>query len=155
MFRNLTLLFLGLTLSMQAQQMSNMKKGDPIDFEVIMQDAQSNNKRQAFDLISSSSDLLKVVGMANMGRSKSYKLPQVDFAKYSMIFINLGEQNSGGIEVNVKKVIDTGSEWMVYYQIDKPGADEMATTVMTTPFTLVRIPRPDSKVNFEEITAQR
>ncbi|PQB04363.1 protease complex subunit PrcB family protein [Aureitalea marina] len=155
MFRNLTLLFLGLTLSVQAQQMSNMKKGDPVEFEVIMQDAQSNNKRQDFSLISSSSDLLKVVGMANMGRAKSYKLPQVDFAKYSMVFINLGEQNSGGIEVHVKKVVDTGSEWIVYYQIDKPGADEMATTVMTTPFTLVRIPRPGSKVSFEEITAQR
>ncbi len=152
MFRNLTLLFFVFTLTLQAQN-SSMQKGDPIEFEVIMQDAQSNNKREAFTLISSSSDLLKVVGMANMGRSKSYKLPQVDFSKYSMVFLNLGEQSTGGISIEVKEVVDNGSDWIVYYEVKKPGADEMATTVMTTPFTLIRIPRPTTKVSFEEVGA--
>lgn len=153
MFRNLTLLFLGLTLSVQAQNTSTMQKGEPIDFEVIMQDVQSNNKKESFSLISSSSDLLRVVGMANMGRSKSYKLPQVDFAKYSIVFLNLGEQSTGGITVGVDKVVDTGSSWIVYYKIERPGPDQMATSVMTTPFTLIRIPRAESKLEFEEVSA--
>ena len=91
--------------------------------------------------------------MANMGRSKSYKLPQVDFSKYSMVFLNLGEQSTGGISIEVKEVVDNGSDWIVYYEVKKPGADEMATTVMTTPFTLIRIPRPTTKVSFEEVGA--
>ena len=151
MFRNLTFILVFICLACQGQTKVEKAQGNPVEFEVIMDDQQSNDKREAFRLVNSSSDLLKIVGKANMNRSKAYKLPQVDFSSSSLLYLNLGEKTTAGYGITVTDIVDTGSDWIVYYSIKSPGEGEMAATVMTTHFVVVKIPRASKPVRFTEL----
>lgn len=71
----------------------------------------------------------------------------IDFTKYSVIAVFDKVQNSGGNSIEVVKITESENQIKVFVETTSP--DGMATSVMTQPFHIVKIPATDKEVVFE------
>lgn len=82
---------------------------------------------------------------------KQDPLPEIDFEKNEVYLVAMGEQNSGGYKINVESVTETKKEVVVTIVSTKPGKDCMTTSVITYPYQLFLIPKPNKSVRFNWI----
>ncbi len=79
---------------------------------------------------------------------KAEDLPDIDFNKYSVLAIFLGEQPTGGYRIRVDRIIDATSEWQVYVHVEKPDKDSLVSQARTQPYILVRVPYNWKVINY-------
>lgn len=73
----------------------------------------------------------------------------LDFAKEQVIGLHLGIKPTGGYEVYVEAIRQTGpAECTVYYVESTPPFGQMVTQAQTTPYVMVRMPRVPGIVYF-------
>jgi len=63
--------------------------------------------------------------------------PAVDFSKAMIVGVFLGTRPTGGHAVEITKIEREGAELVVTYRERKPGPNDIASQVITTPFQLV------------------
>lgn len=148
-----SVLFLFLSCKAQEEkEKENTNSSQSIAHEVLLSGPNSNMQAEEYRLISASEDLLLVVVKINRSVSPPHRLPQVDFSSESVVLLNMGQKTTGGYSYIVERIAEEANSWVVEYRKIEPKAGEMAVTVMTTPYSLIKIPRPDKTVSFREIT---
>ena len=76
--------------------------------------------------------------------------PLVDFSKYIVIGVFMGEKNNGGYSIKVDKIsYDDDGNVKVSVIETSPGRNCVTTDAITHPYQLVKIPKTDAKVVFE------
>jgi hypothetical protein len=78
-------------------------------------------------------------------------IPEIDFEENEVYLIAMGEKNSGGYTIKVESVIETKKEIIVNVVKSKPGKTCMTTSVMTYPYQLFTIPKPNKSLRFNWI----
>ncbi len=76
-------------------------------------------------------------------------LPKVDFARSMVVGVFLGTRPTGGYTVEITNVQVEGQDLVVSYQERKPGADELAAQVITSPYDLAIVDRHEGTVRFK------
>jgi PrcB C-terminal len=76
--------------------------------------------------------------------------PEIDFAREMIIVAASGLQPSSGYDVFVETASDTTSGTNVVIRSVSPGGDCTVATVLTAPVDIVRLPRRDGPVIFDE-----
>jgi hypothetical protein len=74
--------------------------------------------------------------------------PPVDFKSRMVVGVFLGSRPSGGYQVQIQKVREEGGALVVEWTEIRPGRDQMAAQVMTSPAHLVAVPRHPGEVRF-------
>jgi PrcB C-terminal len=75
-------------------------------------------------------------------------LPKVDFATSMVVGVFLGTRPTGGYTVEITGVQVEGQDLVVSYQERKPGRDELAAQVITSPYDLAIVDRHEGQVRF-------
>lgn len=82
-----------------------------------------------------------------------HSLPQdridaIDFSKEMVVIANFGQKPSGGYEIEIKKVSENEKNVLVNVTETTPGENCMTTSILTSPFHLVTVPRSDKEITF-------
>ena len=77
-------------------------------------------------------------------------LPKVDFARSMVVGVFLGTRPTGGYTVEITGVQAEGKYLVVSYQERKPGPDELAAQVITSPYDLALVDRHEGTVRFKK-----
>ncbi len=75
-------------------------------------------------------------------------LPAVDFANELVVVMSQGQQMSGGFDIEITAVEDTGTELLVRARERIPGPYCMVTMALTHPYHAVAVPRTARTVTF-------
>ena len=75
-------------------------------------------------------------------------LPSIDFRREMVVVVGMGQRSHGGFQVRVERIEDLGDRLRVIYTATSPGASCMTTQSLTSPVTLVRMPRSVKPVTF-------
>ena len=83
---------------------------------------------------------------SNMGNPPP--APAVDFNKYMIVGIFLGDRGSSGYSARITDMKEAGKELVVSYRETRPSSSGMQLAVMTQPYHLKAIPRTNRPVRF-------
>lgn len=78
--------------------------------------------------------------------------PIVDFSKYTIVAVFMGEVSTGGYAINVYDVVDTGSSILVKVEKTQPGPRTIVTQALTQPYHIIQIAKTDKPVFFDIVT---
>ena len=77
--------------------------------------------------------------------------PAVDLSRNMVVAVFLGSRPSGGFQVEITGVRSDGKLLVVQWTERRPGRDQVASQVMTSPAHVVTVPRHDGDVRFEKV----
>ena len=78
-------------------------------------------------------------------------VPVVDFAKQMILAVFLGSRPSGGYQAEITGITTQGDVMVVQWAERRPGPEQVAAQVMTSPSHLVAVPRSAGEVRFEKV----
>lgn len=73
-------------------------------------------------------------------------LPEARFGREALLGVRLGQRPSGGHGIDIERVERDGEELYVDLRLTEPAEDALASTVITTPWVLVRVLGGDARV---------
>ncbi len=82
----------------------------------------------------------------------SFEMPEIDFSKYTVIAVFMGEMRTGGYAIQVYDIIDADSSILVKVEKTEPGPDCVVTQALTQPYHIVQIAKTDKPVYFDTVT---
>ncbi len=122
-------------------------KNGAVDFQVILSGPYSNAKVPDIQLIKSEGEWERIWQMAQGKVEPLPQLPTVDFDKSYVIAAFMGERSSSGYHIEIDKIEKNGKKLQVHVKkYETPGM----LTVMTQPYTLVRVPKGNYKLEVNE-----
>lgn len=75
-------------------------------------------------------------------------LPEVDFDEVSVGAIYAGEKKTSGYKVELKSVTSEGKNAVIRYSMVEPPGNSFTLQVLTQPFVLVKVAKPEGTVQF-------
>lgn len=85
---------------------------------------------------------------AYSGKKPIPEAPKIDFTSEMVIAVSPGPRPTGGYDVQIVKVEDTGTTLEVTVIVKKPPPDTFVIEVFTQPYRLVKLPKKDLPVVF-------
>ncbi len=76
--------------------------------------------------------------------------PKVDFATTTVVAVFLGSRMSAGFDVQITGTHKQGTALVVDWSETRPGRDEVAAQVITSPAHIAAIPRFEGEIRFEK-----
>jgi hypothetical protein len=80
--------------------------------------------------------------------------PAVDFSTRTVVAVFLGTRPTAGYDVTISSVERDGARVVVRYRAIRPNRDMMTAQVLTSPFSIVSVPRFDEDARFERVDAE-
>jgi hypothetical protein len=77
-------------------------------------------------------------------------VPTVDFTKQMVLAVFLGSRPTGGFNVLITGVQQSGNDLVAHWTEARPAPGMVATTVITSPAHIVAVPRTEGTVRFEK-----
>ena len=87
---------------------------------------------------------------AYIGLSPAPNPPAIDFSRWSVILVALGNRNTGGYNIAVTRLATTPDYLYAEVTSTSPGSRCGTTQALTQPYDIVRIPKPPGPVVFVE-----
>ena len=114
-----------------------------MEFEVIFSSEYGGNDEFNYLIIDNSTDLSKEIERLNI----SNELPDIDntdFGKKVILFLHLGQKNTGGYEITVDKLEKIKDEIIIYTNLITPEKGENVTMALTNPYCIAILPKAKS-----------
>ncbi len=102
--------------------------------------------RDRFVLIEDQDELRSFWNAVQAASFRPDAVPEADFGRETVLGVRLAERPSGGYRIEVVDVHEEGGELFVDVRLVEPAADALATSVVTTPWILVRVLGVDASV---------
>lgn len=118
---------------------NNIKVDAAVAFEILKQDAYGGRDEKSTVVIKSHDELVKLykeLGWTNV--------PTVDFSQNNVVALFMGQKNTGGYSISVKKVTIEDNTAIINTLETKP--EGMATMALTAPYCIVVIAKTDKVV---------
>ena len=77
----------------------------------------------------------------------------VDFEKETVLVATLGRLSTGGYAFRFTEIDREGEAVTATLKITSPGPDDLVTSALTSPFSVIAIPKYEGCVEFVEKTA--
>jgi len=122
-----------------------------LPFEVIDQGHHGNFTKPIELQIGTQKALDEIYATINSTRTPSESAPKIDFSKYWVGFVGLGEKNTGGYSVKVKHVVRSGYETTVELEATEPNG--MATMVITSPYVIFKVEQQANAMKFKYVSS--
>ncbi|MAN60145.1 MAG: hypothetical protein CMC08_09955 [Flavobacteriaceae bacterium] len=121
-----------------------------IPFTVLAEGQHSNFETKTRKIITTQAELEALVAQLNENRSPGMSVPEVDFKISTVIFASSGQLSSGGFTVAVEKIIETEDSLEVYIGGTSPAPGDYVTSVLTSPYVLIKVDEMSKKIIFNE-----
>ena len=76
--------------------------------------------------------------------------PKVNFSKNTVVVVSLGQQSSGGHDIEVESVVLKGKVIEIGLAIQHPGPGCLTTQALTQPYHVISVPRRFTEAKFVE-----
>lgn len=107
-----------------------------------------NSKEELNALLSKSRNSLSRSGNFELIASFETAIPEIDFTKYTLIAVFMGEFPTSGYSVTIDKIIEDDNEILVYLTEISPGKNCIVEQVFTYPYQAVEIAKISKNVKF-------
>lgn len=91
------------------------------------------------------------------GELRGAGLSGVNFDRDLVVAVSMGEQTSGGYEMRISRMYQSGSEVTVVVDVERPSPGAVTTMVLTYPGHVVKVPksrvRAGEPITFRFVTA--
>jgi hypothetical protein len=123
----------------------------PVPYTVILSGSHSSADKYEVKLITTKKDWESAWQVAKGGEEPLPNIPTVDFGHQNVIAAFMGQRSSSGYKIEISSIEKKGQILTIHViKYETPGM----LTVMTNPFTLVRVPRGNYKLEVIEETVQ-
>ena len=123
----------------------------PVENSVILSGAHSQVDSFQVNIVTGKSDWEHVWQQVMGGMEPTPKIPTVDFGRQYVIAAFMGQRTSSGYRIEIPSIVKKGKTLVVTVKkYETPGM----LPVVTNPYTLVRIPKGNYKLQLIEETAQ-
>ncbi|MEM7735847.1 MAG: protease complex subunit PrcB family protein [Deinococcota bacterium] len=95
-----------------------------------------------FAIATSDNELIELWNIAYGNQLAQPPLPEVDFARQSIIGIFVGERPTGGYSLQARSVVIEGNDVYIGLQENSPPEGAITTQVLTSPWLMVQVNRP-------------
>jgi hypothetical protein len=99
-----------------------------------------------FDIATSQDQLLRLWNRAHGAQLTPPPVPDIDFRRDTVVAYFMGQRPSGGYGIQVTDVSVEGGEAYINMRLTEPGAGEIVTQALTSPWVMIRVPRPNLSV---------
>lgn len=117
---------------------------DSVPFKSLESGVQSGIEAPREVVVRTTEEWKKLCGEHAGGRP----CPAVDFTRATVIGVFLGTRPTAGISVEIQRVERDGDALVVTYRERRPGPNEMAAQMITTPYGLATIDRFAGPIRF-------
>jgi hypothetical protein len=117
-----------------------------MEYEVLLKDEQSNFEEITQKKISSEKEMRMLFETINSTRMPGYDLPEVDFSSFDLFFYTPGSLSTGGHSVDVAEILRSKDKILINLTAISPGPGDFATSVITSPFILIKFAKTDKPV---------
>ena len=124
---------------------------ETIPFQILVQDTYGGYASSKFMVIENNNSLIEVFNLLNKSRSPELEIPVINLKKETAIALFLGEKTSGGYAITVEQVLDKSNKVYIVYNVESPKAGDMVTSVITQPFSIIKIPKTAKEIVFEKM----
>lgn len=114
---------------------STADKGNKPLYEVLTQQSTGGAQVRFFEILTEAREIKMLENDENLKR----KVKSGDINTANFIILNLGEKSSGGYAIGIDKVEEKADKIIVTVKETSPATGEMATTVMSYPYAIVKI----------------
>jgi hypothetical protein len=121
---------------------SSTKDAKTITYDVLTDSAYGGKKKQSFEVIDNHDDLRKLYKAVG-----DDLVPNIDFAKYRIVALFMGEKTSGGYTIGIENIRQEKGK--VIIKIKKTYPDGMATMALSQPYMIAQV-KTTKKIEFEE-----
>lgn len=104
-------------------------------YEVLTQQNNGGASIRFFEILTESREIKMLQNDENLRK----KIKPEDINTSNFIILNMGEKNSGGYSITVDKVEETADKIIVTVKENEPKSGGVATSVMSNPYTIVKI----------------
>jgi len=141
----LTAIFISAVAAGCSTQGNDEKK---LPMETILDGTYCSIEAKREILLNSNEDYQKLMIEVYSNLDQLPRIPVVDFTKYSVVAVFIGNRSNGGFMVSIDSITE-GKNLTVNVTETTPGKDCMVTDAITRPFSLVKIPKTELKPVFK------
>jgi PrcB C-terminal len=140
-----------LSCSVGHNKASKQLMQETIPFQILLQDTYGGYTDSKFMVIEEDESLTEVFNLLNKSRSPKLIISVINFEKEMVIALFLGEKNSGGYAITVEQVLNKNNKVSIFYKETSPKLGDMVTSVMTQPYSIIKIPKTIKEIVFEKM----
>lgn len=132
-------LLLALLTGCSIKVVNNIKVDAAVAFEILKQDSYGGRDKKSNVVVKSHDELValyKELGWINV--------PTIDFSQNNVVAIFMGQKNTGGFSIGVRKVTIEDDKAIINTIETKP--EGMATMALTAPYCIVVVAKTDTVV---------
>ena len=119
--------------------LNNLNTNMGITFEVLRQEVYGGREKESTEVVKSQSQLDKLY--KELGGADA---PKIDFEHNNVVALFMGQKNSGGYSISVRKISIDDNVATVTVKLTTP--DGVATMALTAPYCIAIIPKTDRVV---------
>lgn len=119
-----------------------------LPMEIILDGTYSAVEDKREILLNNNEDFQKLMADVYKNLDQMPRIPVVDFNKNSVVAVFIGNRSNGGFMVAIDSITEGSKNLTVNITETTPGKNCMVTDAITRPFTLVKIPKTESKPVF-------
>ena len=139
-----------LLAALAALQAPPPEKGDPVSFRLIDRDALSGFQETQEKFITTLDEWIQLWARRQANLAKKKPHPAVDFDKEAVVVVSLGSKPTTGFSVEITRIVKTKEEIQIYVKETVPAEGSTPAAKPSSPFMIVRMPKPDRFVRFYE-----
>ncbi|KPV64042.1 MAG: hypothetical protein AOA65_1072 [Candidatus Bathyarchaeota archaeon BA1] len=122
--------------------------GKRIEFQSISKGYYSGHTNPAYYVIQNADQWKDLWNQHTKIMLPQHPPPEVNFSKTTIIAVFMGQFSTGGYEIEVKEMIDTGLSVVVKVEKIYPGKGCIVTEAFSQPYHIVRVDKIDKHVIF-------
>lgn len=77
--------------------------------------------------------------------------PQIDFETQMVLAVFLGIKRTGGYDVRIVRVVESGRRLEVFVKSSSPAPGDIVTQALTAPYHIVVVPKSEKRVVFRDV----
>ena len=104
-------------------------------YEVLTQQTSGGASIQFYEILSEEKEISMLMNDENLKN----KINKGDTQKSNFVILNMGEKTSGGYKIKIENVEETASNIVVTVKQITPKANDMTSSVLTNPYTVLKI----------------
>jgi len=121
-----------------------------IGFETVDKGSQLNGVEKGNYVIRTEGEWAQFWQNLHSSETSIKTLPEVDFNGQMIIAVFMGTQPTGGYGIEIQKTIETGDEVKIVVKRTAPGAEDIVTMSMSSPYHIVKMQKTEKKLLFVE-----
>lgn len=114
---------------------SSADRGSKPLYEVLTQQSDGGAQVRFFEILTEEREIKMLQNDENL--KNKVKAADVDTANF--VILNMGEKSSGGHAISIESVRETADKIYIKVKETSPAQGEMATSVMSYPYAIVKI----------------